>query len=191
MLGLCLCISFDNFLGKNFAKFSWFFLKYSFVASHDCEMNVACHLLIRVPNSSLMVLWMFSVHSQLHCFFISRHRMFRATSASAVSDAVPTNMQDTHNNATHYDILQENYCVTGKDQIPRSKYTVLCVCLACISSIRQTDGSAEGHVWISETKRYTLFQRNTLPMCASDEHAGPVVASALQFIHLLTLPSCG
>lgn len=44
------------------------------------------------------------------------------------------NMQDTHN-TTHYDILQDNYCVTGKDQIPHSKYTVLCVGLACKSRI--------------------------------------------------------
>lgn len=41
---------------------------------------------MRVPNSSLMVFCMFSVHSQLHWFLISRHKMFRATSASAVSD---------------------------------------------------------------------------------------------------------
>lgn len=47
-----------------------------------------CHLLMRVPNSSLMVFCMFSVHSQLHWFLISRDKMFRATSASAVSDPV-------------------------------------------------------------------------------------------------------
>lgn len=52
--------------------------------------NEACHLLIRVPNSSLMVLWMFSVHSQLHCSFMSRQSMLRATSARAVSDSTHT-----------------------------------------------------------------------------------------------------
>lgn len=41
---------------------------------------------MRVPNSSLMLFCMFSVHSQLHWFLISRHKMFRAASASAVSD---------------------------------------------------------------------------------------------------------
>lgn len=51
---------------------------------------VVCHLLMRVPNSSLMVLWMFSVHSQLHCSLISRHKMFRANSASAVSHTAPS-----------------------------------------------------------------------------------------------------
>lgn len=101
------------------------------------------------------------------------------------------NMQDTQNNTTHCDILQDNYCVTGQDQIQHSKYTALCVGLAYKRSIWQTDGSVEGHVWITETKHYNLFQRNTLPACASDEHAGPVVTSALHFIHLLTLPSCG
>lgn len=33
-----------------------------------------------------MVLCMFRVHSQLHWFLTSRHKMSRATSASAVSD---------------------------------------------------------------------------------------------------------
>lgn len=41
---------------------------------------------MRVPNSTLMVFCMFSVHTQLHWFLTSRHKMFRATSASAVSD---------------------------------------------------------------------------------------------------------
>lgn len=54
---------------------------------HVCFFISLHYLLIRVPNSSLMAFWMFSVQSQLHCFSISRHRMFRATSASAVSDA--------------------------------------------------------------------------------------------------------
>lgn len=43
------------------------------------------YLSIKVPKRSLMVFWMFSVHSQLHWSFISRHRMFKATSATAVS----------------------------------------------------------------------------------------------------------
>lgn len=40
---------------------------------------------MKVPKSSLMVFCMFSVHSQLHWSFISRHKMFKATSATAVS----------------------------------------------------------------------------------------------------------
>lgn len=57
---------------------------------NECWTHCDSHLLIRVPNSSLMVFWMFSVHSQLHCLFINRHRMLRATSASAVSSDAPT-----------------------------------------------------------------------------------------------------
>lgn len=41
---------------------------------------------MRVPNSSLTVLWMFSEHNQLQCSFSRRHRMFRATSARDISD---------------------------------------------------------------------------------------------------------
>lgn len=42
---------------------------------------------MKVPKRSLMVFCMFSVHSQLHWSFISRHKMFKATSARAVSAA--------------------------------------------------------------------------------------------------------
>lgn len=52
------------------------------------------YLSMKVPKRSLMVFWMFSVHSQLHWSFISKHKMFRATSASAVSAANTTSAEN-------------------------------------------------------------------------------------------------
>lgn len=54
------------------------------------------YLSMKVPKSSLMVFCMFSVHSQLHWSFISRHKMFKATSATAVSAAINTKKYSTH-----------------------------------------------------------------------------------------------
>lgn len=45
------------------------------------------NLSIKVPKISLMAFWMFSVHSQLHWSFINKHKMFSATSATAVSES--------------------------------------------------------------------------------------------------------
>lgn len=54
------------------------------------------YLSMRVPNSSRIVFRMLSVHSQLHWSFISRHRMFRATSATAVSARTHITVRFTH-----------------------------------------------------------------------------------------------
>lgn len=51
------------------------------------------YLSMNVPKRSLMVFWMFSVHNQLHWSFISKHKMFRATSARAVSAANTTSVK--------------------------------------------------------------------------------------------------
>lgn len=53
------------------------------------------YLSMKVPKRSLMVFWMFSVHSQLHWSFISKHKMFRATSARAVSAANTMSAENT------------------------------------------------------------------------------------------------
>lgn len=53
------------------------------------------YLSMKVPKRSLMVFCMFSVHSQVHWSFISRHKMFKATSARAVSAAHSKSAQNT------------------------------------------------------------------------------------------------
>lgn len=65
---------------------------------------------MRVPNSSLMILWRFSVHSQLHWSFISRHRTFRAMSASTVSSVGQTTLVcNVHNTSGNVSlIIDEN-----------------------------------------------------------------------------------
>lgn len=81
------CISFLDILMKYCDKGVW----NSYFRSREVT-----HLSMRVPNSSLIVLWMFSVHRQLHWSFMSRHRIFRARSDRDVSLAVHKNTQ-THN----------------------------------------------------------------------------------------------
>lgn len=73
------------------------------------------YLSMKVPKSSLMVFCMFSVHSQLHWSFISRHKMFKATSATAVSAAVNTNKYSGTPSNT-YDILcRQNTSMVERD----------------------------------------------------------------------------
>lgn len=59
-----------------------------FIITHTCtEAEINGYLSMNVPKRSRIVFCMFSVHSQLHWSFISRHKMFKATSAAAVSAA--------------------------------------------------------------------------------------------------------
>ena len=66
-----------------------------------CWRLIQCYLSMKVPNSSLMVFWIFSVHNQLHWSFISKQRMFKATSASAVSANSKTRWCARTNTLTH------------------------------------------------------------------------------------------
>lgn len=66
---------------------------------------------MKVPKRSLMAFWMFSVQSQLQWSFISRHKMFKATSATAVS-AVDTNTRwINHVNTATY----KTFDINGSD----------------------------------------------------------------------------
>ena len=81
--------------------------------STEAERN--SYLSMKVPKSSLMVFCMFSVHSQLHWSFISRHNMFKATSATAVSaeNGKAMGHLQTHDmtccaNKTHHTVESDN-----------------------------------------------------------------------------------
>lgn len=68
-------------------------------------------LSMKVPKSSLMVFCMFSVQSQLHWSFISRHTMFKATSATAVS-AVHSNRHTIHSQQHNSRNMFKHTCMT-------------------------------------------------------------------------------
>lgn len=95
------------------------------------------YLSMKVPKSSLMVFCMFSVHSQLHWSLISRHKMFKATSATAVSAAhsnkhsevTATQRWDTSKHIRH--AIQKKHINVGKWQLEivcMSKLTVEFCC---------------------------------------------------------------
>jgi len=72
------------------------------------------HLSIKVPKSSLMVFWMFSVHSQLHWSFISKHKIFRAISARAVSASSQTSKFGSVKVGLDFRLYQINVLISHK-----------------------------------------------------------------------------